>query len=165
MKRFFMIAAASVLTLVCDHAAFAQNANPLVGSWVLVSVNDERPDGFKMPLLGPDPQGLLIFDAAGLYSLQICNTGRPKFAANDRTKGTADENQAAVHGCNPHWGRYSVNEAGKTIVFKIDHAMYANWEGTEQRRSFTLTGDELRYLIPNASEAGANPVLVWKATR
>lgn len=162
MKRFFMFAAATVLTLVCGHAAFAQNANPLLGTWTLVSVNDERPDGSKVPLLGSDPQGILMFDAVGHYSLQICNTGRPKFAANDRMKGTAEENEAAVHGCNPHWGRYSVNEAGKTIAFMIDHALYTNWEATEQKRSFTLSGDELRYFIPNPSEGGANPVVIWK---
>ena len=49
---------------------------------------------------------------------------------------TAEENAAAVHGCNPHWGRYSVIVADKTIIFKTDHALFKNWEGTEQKRLF-----------------------------
>ncbi len=145
--------------------AVAQSAKDLAGSWTLVSVDNVRPDGSKLPLFGPSPQGTLMFDAGGRYSIQICSTGRPKFASNDRMKGTAEENQAAVVGCNPHWGRYSVNAADRVILFQIDHATYTNWEGTEQKRSFTLTGDELKYSVPNPSATGANPVVVWSRAK
>jgi hypothetical protein len=101
----------------------------------------------------------------GRYSLQLCESDRPKFAANDRNKGTPEENQAAVKGCNPHWGRYSVSFTDKTISFHIEHALFKNWEGTEQKRSFTLIGDELTYTIPNPSERGVNPVVVWKRVK
>jgi hypothetical protein len=137
----------------------------LVGTWTIVSVDDVRPDGSRVSLFGPDPQGVLMFDANGRYSLQLCSVGRPKFASNNRLKGTPEENQAIVHGCNPHWGRYSVNEADRTILFQIDHAMYPNWEGTQQKRSFTLTGDELKYTVPTPTIAGANPVVVWKRAK
>ena len=66
---------------------------------------------------------------------------------------------------NPHWGRYSINAADRIILFQIDHATFANWEGTEQKRSFTLTGDELKYSVPNPSATGANPVVVWKRAK
>ena len=76
---------------------------------------------------------------------QICSPRFTKFAANNRMAGTPEEYKAAVHGCNPHWGHYSV--AHRAITFKIEHAMYANWEGTEQKRPFTIKGDELTYKV------------------
>lgn len=161
MKRFCAIIALFVLMGVYGHPAFAQQ-NPLVGTWTIVSVNDERADGSKVPLFGPEPQGILTFDAKGRYSLQLCSSGRPKFAANNRAKATAEEYRSAVVGCNPHWGRYTVDEASKTITFNIDHALFANWENTEQKRSFTLANDELNYHVPNPDTVGANPVVIWK---
>lgn len=134
----------------------------LVGTWTIVSVDDLRPDGSRVPLFGPKPQGVLMFDTNGRYSLQLCSAGRARFASGNRSKGTPEENRAAVQGCNPHWGRYSVNETDRTILFRIDHAMFSNWEGTEQRRSFTLTAGELKYSVPNPTITGANPVVVWK---
>ena len=161
MNRLFATIVASALTFACGHTAFAQQ-NPLVGTWTIVSINDERADGSKVPLFGPEPQGMLIFDAEGRYSLQLCSSGRPKFAANNRAKATPEEYKTAVIGCNPHWGRYAVDEASKTITFKIDHAIFANWESTEQKRSFTLANGELKYHVPNPDTVGANPVVIWK---
>ena len=60
------------------------------------------------PLVGLKTHGELMFDTSGRYSLQLCSSGRAKFASNNRAKGTPEENEAAVRGCNPHWGRYSV---------------------------------------------------------
>jgi len=148
-------------TAVCalGASATAQQANPVVGTWTLASADSVRGDA-KTPLFGDKPAGMLVFDASGRYSLQIC-TGTPsKFAGNDRTKGTAEENQAAAARCNPHWGRYSVS--GDTIQFKIERAVFGNWEGTEQARKFTIKGDELSYSVPNPSQAGTSPVIVWR---
>jgi len=80
----------------------------------------------------------------------------------DPCRCTTDENKSAVHGCNPHWGRYSV--ADGAIVFKIEHAMFPNWEGVEQKRPFSISGDELTYKVPAAS-AGGTSELVWKRAK
>jgi hypothetical protein len=136
--------------------------NRIVGMWMLSSADDVKSDGSRTPLFGPQPKGMLVFDQHGRYSLQICSSERPKFGSNSRATGTAEENQAAVRGCNPHWGRYTVDASSQTIVFQIDHAFYPNWEGTKQARTFTISGDELRYSVPNPSVAGAAPIVVWK---
>jgi len=142
----------------------AQQAKQLVGTWTLVSATTTRPDGTKYPTFGADGQGMLIFDANGRYSLQICRTGRAKFASNNREKGTPEENQAAVHGCNPHWGKYTVSEADRAIVFNIEHAMFPNWEGIQQKRTFTIAGDELKYVVPAAS-AGGTAEVIWRRAK
>ena len=138
------------------------SAKQLVGNWTVVSVVTTQPDGKKFQGFGDNPQGWLTFDASGRYALQICSSGRPKFASNNRAKGTPEENQAAVLGCNPHWGRYTVSDGA--INFKIDHAMFANWEGTEQTRPFTIKGNELKYGVPAASTGGTSE-LVWKRVK
>jgi lysophospholipase L1-like esterase len=127
---------------------------PLVGTWTLVLVDNVRPDGSRVHLYGPSPSGLLMFDAAGHYGLQIVSAGRPPFAANDKSRGSADEYQAAVQGSNSHFGTYAVDRTKRTITFRIEHASFPNWEGTEQTRPFTLLGDHLKYTVPAPTTGG-----------
>ena len=129
-------------------------ANPLVGTWTLVLVDNVRPDGSRIHLYGLRPSGLLMFDGGGRYSLQIVSAGRPLFAANDKSRGTADEYQAAVQGSNAHFGTYAIDQAKGTITFRIEHASFPNWEGTEQSRSFSLAGDRLKYTVPAPTTGG-----------
>jgi len=139
----------------------------LVGSWTLVLVDNVQPDGSRVHLYGERPEGLLVLDADGRYSLEIFSADRPRFAAGDKAKGTPEEYRAAAQGSNAHFGRYRVD--GSSLIFQIDHASYPNWEGTEQKRPFTLTGDELRYTVPTpttgagaAGAAGVTGEVVWK---
>lgn len=138
------------------------SAKDLVGTWTVVSIVNTQPDGKKVETFGSKPVGILTFDAQGRYNLQVCRTGRAKFAANSREKGTPEENQAAVLGCNPHWGKYTV--ADGAINFQIEHAMYPNWEGTTQKRTYTIKGDVLTYNVPAASAGGTSEV-VWKRAK
>jgi lipocalin-like protein len=138
----------------------------IVGTWTLLLVDNVLPDGSRVHLYGPSPQGILFFDKTGHYGLQILRSGRPKFAANDKSKGTPEENQAAVQGSNSHFGTYTVDEASHTITFHIEHASFPNWEGTEQKRSFTLVVDEVTYTVPTPTTGGtATGQVRWKRIR
>lgn len=161
MRALALAVTPLVLINFHSHQVSAQQIKDLVGTWSAVSNENTLPDGKKLQPFGPNPVGVLIFDADGRYSLQICSPGRPKFAGT-RLEGTAEENKAAVQGCNPHWGRYTV--ADGAITFRIEHALYSNWEGTEQKRSFTINGDTLSYNVPAAS-TGGTAVLVWKRAK
>jgi len=155
--------------VVCKFppSTFAQSpgdsGHSLVGTWKLVLVDNIQPDGTRFQLYGPDPQGILTFDASGNYALQIMRSDRPKFAANDKSKGTADEYRAAVQGTNAHFGTYTVSDDGRSITFHIQHATFPNWEGTDQRRPFTLLGDTLTYTVPTPTTGAAvNGQVQWK---
>ncbi|WP_220137884.1 lipocalin-like domain-containing protein [Myxococcus llanfairpwllgwyngyllgogerychwyrndrobwllllantysiliogogogochensis] len=139
----------------------------LVGSWTLVLVDNVLPDGKRVQLYGAEPQGLLMFDGRGRYSIQILRAGRARFASSDKNQGTPEENQATVRGTNSHFGRYSVNEVEHTVTFHIDHASFPNWEGTQQRRTFTLTGDELKYIVPAPTTGGTGAVgeVKWRRAK
>lgn len=149
-----------------DTKASASKKSPiykLAGTWTLVLVDNILPDGSRVELYGPSPQGILMFDAQGNYSLQILRANRVKFAANDKGQGTPEEYKAAVQGSNTHFGKYTVDESAGTITFYIEHASYPNWEGTEQKRLFTITNDELKYTVPTPTTgAGATGEVVWK---
>src|SRR5206468_12705319 len=121
MGRALALATTALIFVTYSHQAFAQQMKDLVGTWSAVSNENSIPEGKKLLPFGPSPVGMLTFDTEGRYSLQICNPDRPKFAGT-RIAGTAEENKAAVQGCNPHWGRYTV--ADGAVVFKIEHALY-----------------------------------------
>jgi hypothetical protein len=97
-------------------------------------------------------------------SLDGPNGDLPKFASNSRTNGTADENKAVVQGSISHFGQYIVSPADKSIVFHIELSTYPNFNGTEQKRSFELIGDELKYTVP-AFSGGGTAVAIWKRAK
>jgi len=138
----------------------------MAGTWALVSVDNVLPDGSRVQLYGPEPVGLLIFDAGGRYSLQIFRRGRPRFASGDKGRGTAEENAAAVQGGNAHFGRYTLDAARRTLTFHVEHASFPNWEGADQARPFTLNGDVLTYTVPAPTTGrGATGEVVWRRIR
>jgi hypothetical protein len=74
----------------------ASLSDQLVGTWSLISVDCVRPDGSRFRTFGDDPQGIAFFDRNGHYIIAVMRSDRPKFAVNDRMKGTADEYKAAA---------------------------------------------------------------------
>ena len=143
--------------------ACAQTAKDLVGTWTLVSAVTEQ-GGNKTDTFGPNPKGILVVDANGRYVSILARAGLPKVASNNRTTATPEENKAIVQGSGAHFGTLSVNAADKTITFKIETATFPNWDGTEQKRPFTVTGDELQYTVAAAS-GGGTATVVWKRAK
>ena len=141
----------------------AQTAKDLAGTWTLVSNVNEQ-DGKKTDSFGPHPKGILTLDANGRYVIAFARADLPKVASNNRTTATPEENKAIVGGSLTHFGTLSVNEADKTFTFKIGTATFPNWDGTEQQRPFTVTGDELKLTVPAASGAGTSTA-VWKRAK
>lgn len=135
----------------------------ITGAWKYVAVDTIRPDGSRVPMYGPNPQGLVIFDGKGHYALVNARTDLPKFASEKRTEGTPEEYKAVVQGSIAHFGRYTINEADKTITFHIETSTFPNWDGVEQKRPFTLKGDELKWTTAGASSGGTAEVVLKRA--
>ena len=70
----------------------------LVGPWLVATADNIRPDGSRFQGFGPNPKGIMMFDANGWFSFQLAQPGRPKFASDNRLQGTAEENKATVQG-------------------------------------------------------------------
>jgi len=147
------------------NGAMAQSTlkDQLVGTWTYVSVDLVRPDGIRTPLFGPNPQGQASFDSNGRYILMTARAGQAKFTSTNRMEGTAEENKAVVQGSIAHFGRYTVDETNKTITFHIETSSFPNWNGTEQQRPFTVTGDELTWRTPASTGGGTAEVVLKRA--
>ena len=145
---------------------FAQQANDLVGTWTLVSITLEK-DGKKTDFYGPNPQGQLIYDATGHFSVIITRSDLPKFASNNRELGTPEENNAVVHGSLAYFGTYSVSEPDKTITTHVESSTFPNWNGIERKSIFSISGDELHTSSTSRPSTGGPGTahLVWKRAK
>jgi len=136
----------------------------LIGIWRLVSNYTEREDGTKFDTFGPNPIGIIGLDADGRMFLQEMRSDLPQFASNNRQQGTAEENKVIVQGSISYFGTYTVDERAKTLSFQIQGCSFPNWTGTDQKRSFTLTGDEMTWSA--ASGSSGKPIrAVWKRAK
>src|SRR6266700_6998937 len=100
----------------------------IVGTWSLLIDDAVNAEGVHTPNFGPNPIGAAMFGADGHFTVAITRAGRPKFASNNRTKGTADENKSVVMGSNACFGTYAVNEVYKTLTFRVEGSTYPNLE-------------------------------------
>lgn len=136
----------------------------LAGTWTLTAADRITPSGVREHDYGEAPKGRLIIDGQGRYSLQIFKTERTAFASGDKKRGAADEYRDAALGSSTHYGVVSIDAAAHQLVFRIDGASFKNWEGTTQRRAYTLNGDALSYRVPAAPD-GNTPISEWKRER
>jgi hypothetical protein len=136
----------------------------LVGTWRLLIADEVEADGTQKPLFGPNPIGTLILTANGRYSLQIVRYNRRKFAANDPTKGTAEEDKTALSGLLSHFGTYTIDEPGKKIIFRVEGSAYPNWDETRQERAITGFNpkDVLTFTGPAINASGRPMTMAWK---
>lgn len=161
----------AILTTLSLHAQQPNKAianklsqRDLVGIWALVSVDNIYPDSTRVHPYGEGPKGLLVFDEQGRYAIQILKAVRPKVVSGDKNKCTPEEYVALVQGSNAHFGQYTVDQAANTITFHIEHASFPNWEGTQQQRSCTYTGRELKYVVTQTTQGGVSVVaeVAWR---
>ena len=163
--------ATTTIALLClalpGSDAFAQGKSlkeQVVGTWTMVSNAGIHPDGSKYEPLGPNPRGVFMLDANGHFAITLLGEGRRKFASNNRLEGTPDENKSVVQGAIAYFGTYTVNEADHTLNFHIERCTFPNWDGTGQKRSVTITGDEMKY-TNTAASGGGKAELVWKRAK
>ena len=131
----------------------------LVGAWSLVSFELVRQDGSKQSTFGANPKGIAFFDAGGHYSITVVRLDRAKYAINSFTEGTAEENKATAQGTMTYFGTYAISEADRSIAIHIDGSSFPNWNGADQKRIVTITGDQLKLSAPVAFGTAE---VVWK---
>ena len=142
--------------------AAAQTAKDLIGTWALKSDDTTTGDGRAVQPFGPHPRGIAIFDGNGRFAIVVSRPDLPKFASNNRMRGTAEENEAIVHGSFAFFGTYSV--ANGVILQHIEGGTWPAWTGTDQTRTITsFTGDEQTWTtVPSF---GGQSELRWKRVK
>lgn len=125
----------------------------ILGTWRQVAIYNEE-GGAKRHLYGDNPVGLVVFDRTGYYISYLSKADLPKFAANNRLKGTDAEYRAVMHGMIAGFGTYTVD--GDTVTIKWIASSFPNRAGTTEKRTYKLTGDELTAVNPTASSGGTS---------
>lgn len=134
------------------------------GTWALVSIFVEK-DGERIDVFGANPRGSMILTPNGRFSVIMMNGSLPKFAANNRIKGTIEENQAVVQGSLAWFGSYKVVSAKEhMVIFNIEGSTYPSWTGEEQKLVMTVTGEEMKVINP-AAAVGGKGYPVWKRVK
>lgn len=164
MKALTGALVAMLAGLAARDAPMPAPVFPLQGTWTLVAADKILPDGGTVRDYGENPKGRLVVDAKGRYSLQIFKSERLHFASDSKADGSVDEFRSAVMGSSTHYGTVTIDERAAVLVFSIEGSSFPNWEGTTQKRQYTLDGAELRYKVPPRAD-GSIPVSVWHRTQ
>ena len=154
MKLARIVAAAFALGIAGGQAAAQQKnlRDQIVGTWNFVVAEVTAPDDKKSFPFGETPKGILIFTPDGDFSQNHVASDVPKIASGNRLTGTPEEYSAIMRRSLSVFGTYTVDEAKKTVTFKIVSSTFPNWEGEAQERKIDkLTADEFVNTNPNVA--------------
>jgi len=135
MTGFKWLTIAPVLLLLMP-ASFAAERDVLVGSWRLVSFEREyQTTGEREYPMGNTPGGYIIFLIGGRMAVVITGEGRKA--------PTTDQDRASLfNSLVAYTGSYRVD--GDKWITMVDVSANPAWVGTEQTRTFRITGDRLQ---------------------
>lgn len=130
----------------------------------MVSQTIEDLDGTPKPnRFGDNPNGIAVFEQNGRYAIILLRSDLPKIASGNALTGTPAEDRAIVHGTTAYFGTWSVDDATSTMVTHVDAATYPNWDGLDQKRQVSITGDIMRLCV--SSQIGGISCVVWRKDR
>lgn len=166
LRRVFACAVLGFSFLLCSAPGHAMmEADKFIGAWRLLSAEFRNEDGTPAESpYGPQPQGILMYDAQGVMAAQLTQSARTPFAIADRMKGTPEEIKAAFESYQAYWGRFRIDEREKVVTHTVTQALLPNWVGTEQRRHYHFKDGRLHLRTPPVSIGGkrVTGVLIWE---
>lgn len=125
-----------VLFLIAAQPSFADDRAPIVGTWRLVSFEREyQATAEREYPRGKTATGYILFLPEGRMAVVITDEGR-KAPATDQDRAGLFNSLVA------YTGGYSVD--GDKWITKVDVSANPAMVGTEQPRSFRVTGDRLQ---------------------
>lgn len=133
--------------------------NPFVGTWKLVSVEDNRPPT-KLFMMGKNPHGRIIYTKAGQMSVHITRNPQDKVAM-DYDKATDGDVRTAYEQYYAYFGGFSVDWGRKVVIHQVEGSLRPNEVGLRYERAFTLEGDRLT-LVPMVDGKPLPAKLTWE---
>jgi len=124
------------LFLIAVQPSLADDRAPIVGIWRLVSMEREyQATGEREYPMGKTPTGYILFLPEGRMAVVITGEGR-KAPITDQDRAGLFNSLVA------YTGMYRVE--GDKWITKVEVSANPAWLGTEQTRSFRVTGDRLQ---------------------
>jgi hypothetical protein len=137
-------------------------ANPLVGTWRLVSVENRDSEGSVTYPFGRNPVGFITYTADGRMAVQFGRADRPRLTVADWLAASDTEIAAAARHYFAYCGTYELRDT--TVVQRLDLSLIPNWMGGEQVRLVALNEDTLTLSTPPRLIGGRQQVasLKWE---
>jgi hypothetical protein len=138
MKTKIAVLVIVFLISLSAHAVDAQQPEkaPILGIWRLVSFEREyQATGEREDTRGKNPTGYIIFTPEGRMAVVITNEGR-------KAPNTDQDRAGLFNSLVAYTGRYRVD--GDKWIITVDVSANPALVGTEQTRSFRVTGDRLQ---------------------
>jgi hypothetical protein len=151
MLHLGALAVMGLVTLMSTAQAQQKSAKDLIaGTWTLLTADNLRSDGTRMPGFGALPNGTAKFGAEGKYSVEVTPT-------------------LSGHPALSYSGSYALDDAGKTLTLRVEQSSLPNWRGTTQSGTVEfVNADNLGWTtsVPFAASAeftGAE--LIWSRAK
>jgi hypothetical protein len=156
MKRAIFGVIAFWLVAIHAPVVHAQDRErDLVGTWMLVSVQQHLESGSPAPLQGA--RGLLVMDRTGAGTGHVFEIVTR--SSTDPLPGMS-EALSQFYSRSGSWGTYRADMQGGTITYNPRGGVSPNVMGTEFSRSFELAGDRLT-ITSRPGELHAQGVTRW----
>ena len=131
-------------------------ATGLVGRWRLTSWSARTEDGAVTYPFGEDAEGSLMYTPGGWMTGVLAVGDRARLSSEDVVGGGEAERAAAYSTFFAYCGTYEVD--GDVVVHRVRMSLFPNWVGSEQRRRFELSDDELVLTAPPVEVGGQSVV-------
>ena len=164
IKWLLAAAAGTVFAFTAPGHGFAQQKSlkqQLVGVWTYVSIEDVQSDGTRTQPYGTTPNGIAVFDRSGQFAIILTRPDIPKYAANNRLKGTTEEYSATAKGSFSQFGTYTVDETAHSFILHVTGSSYPNIIGTDRKERVTsITPDKMTWTIGDATGGGSGNIVL-----
>ena len=138
-----LLAIAAVASSSCSHSqADERAADGIVGAWRLVSLEEGGADG---TLHRADCTGSLILTREGRMSVQV-------MYRNVQSPTGAAPVQYAQGGYEASFGRFQIDEPGRSFTYHVEGALVRALIGKDLKRIYELSRNRLVVKPPTAEE-------------
>lgn len=136
------LAITALFATSCGRVHSDGSRDGLVGAWKLASLEEGGADG---TFHRPDCTGSLVFTHDGRMSVQV-------MYRDAQSQTDAGPVQYAQGGYEASFGRYEVNEPGRSFTYHVEGALVRALVGKYQKRIYELTDKQLIIKPPTADE-------------
>src|ERR1700722_3327403 len=140
----------------------SENPPRIIGTWELVSTEEQLTDGSKRPYLdvGPRGQGYLMYTADGHMCAAGMNPDRLRW--KDVNTPTETEKLRAIDGFFGYCGRYEIDTSNHAIYHYPEVAVDPNAVGTKQIRPYSFDSGILTFSDKDTTPGVESYAIRWK---